>query len=421
MSMKNKLARMKQHLAIKEQPKQLELNERHKEEKPLSEVPFEKEWGQFQAKPFWFDDSYTLIREKEYSLNHKHGRYFFSELQSIIDRWQEHKVNHPLSAKGRSVGDLLFFDTETTGLSSGAGNTIFMLGFCQIKNESVQVKQYFLPGPESEVALYHHFLTDVGSLGNLVTYNGKAFDWPQVKTRHTFVRDQVPKLPSFGHFDLLHASRRLWKNVLPTCKLSVVEKEILQFERIEDTPSHMAPMLYFDFLQEQDPEFVKGIFQHHEWDVLSLMTLYTHLSNLILECETNVFLPREQYEIARWYEAIGEKEIAYRLYEQIMGIGSFEQEASLYQYSLGMKQIGGIETALNGFLKLVGTQSWTYHAAIETSKIYEHQLKDYDKALYYTDKALSDEKFFSSQTKSKQIKLLTELDKRKTRLQKKSN
>ena len=99
---------------------------------------------------------------------------------------------------------------------------------------------------------------------NLVTYNGKSFDWPQVKTRHTFVRDQVPRLPAFGHYDLLHAARRLWKQELPSLRLSVVEQHILGISRGNDTPGQMAPLLYFDYLKSQDPKDIMPVFFHNE-------------------------------------------------------------------------------------------------------------------------------------------------------------
>ena len=88
--------------------------------------------------------------------------------------------------------------------------------------------------------LYESFLKTV-DYTTLVTYNGRAFDWPQVKTRHTLVRDHVPKLPSFGHFDLLHASRRMWKNKLESVKLANVEENILGVVRENDIPGYLAP------------------------------------------------------------------------------------------------------------------------------------------------------------------------------------
>ncbi len=179
------------------------------------------------------------------------------------------------------------------------------------------MKQFVMPGPEAEVAFIIIFLTDIGELENLVTYNGKSFDWPQVKTRHTFVRDRVPKLPKVGHYDLLHAARRLWKGLLPSCKLAVVEEEILRVKRENETASYLVPMLYFDFVNEQDPMYLAGVLKHHEWDVLSLITLYTHLAGCVLDAGKGNLLPLEQYEIARWYEYLGEKELAARLYEQL--------------------------------------------------------------------------------------------------------
>ncbi|WP_235820331.1 ribonuclease H-like domain-containing protein [Halalkalibacter krulwichiae] len=414
--MKNKLSRMKNHMGIKSNADPTSMKEQLEQKQ---EIPYEREWEALQTKPYWFEDGYTLIREKDYDINHPHGRYLFSDIKQVLEKWQNHQNDHPLSAKGRKLEDLVFFDTETTGLSSGAGNTIFMLGYCRVQSESVKIKQYFLPGPESEVALYHYFLTDIGNLGNLVTYNGKAFDWPQVKTRHTFVRNQVPQLPKFGHFDLLHASRRFWKDVLPSCKLSIVEQEILKFNRIEDTPSYMAPMLYFDFLKEQDPEFVKGIFQHHEWDVLSLMTLYTHLSKVILDCDSDAVLPREKFEVARWYEAIGEREIAMELFNQLKGLGSYEAESSMFSYAKARKQRGEFEIALSAFQKLIGTEAFTYFAAIESSKICEHKLKDYEKALFFSYEALKGSSFLSKSSKEKQKKLIADANQRISRLENK--
>ncbi len=121
-----------------------------------------------------------------------------------------------------------------------------LLGHARVYDDRVVVKQHLLPKPGHEAALYHSFLSEV-DIQSLVTYNGKAFDWPQVKTRHTLIRDRVPKLPDFGHFDLLHGSRRLWKHKFDRVSLGTVEKEELGVVRTEDTPGYLAPMMYFHF------------------------------------------------------------------------------------------------------------------------------------------------------------------------------
>ncbi|MED4163533.1 ribonuclease H-like domain-containing protein [Halalkalibacterium halodurans] len=414
MALKGKLSHLKAHMGV-ETGSQSEQTVSHSIAD--QKVPYEQSWRQLHAKPAWFEDEYSIIREVSYDLDKNHGRYPLRQVVHQVEKWQEHIANHPLSAKGMHVEELLFFDTETTGLSHGAGTTIFMLGYAQVKGEEVVVKQHFLPGPEREVALYHHFLHDVGDMKNLVTFNGKAFDWPQVKTRHTFVRDRVPYLPKFGHYDLLHASRRLWKELLPSCKLSVVEQEILHFHREEDTPGYLAPMLYFDFLQDPDPELVKGVFQHNEWDVLSLLTLYAHLSASILEVNSGQLLAKEQFEVARWYEAVGELGISQSLYEQLaQGDHSIQAEAMLRLAHLEKKR-GRFERAQGLYETLIERDLFLKEAGIELAKIYEHQLKDVEKAFNVTKKVFMSRKEVARLTNKHEEAFLAATENRLRRLE----
>lgn len=132
----------------------------------------------------------------------------------------------PVNSERPSSRGFVLFDTETTGLGGGVGNTIFLLGYASVSRKGVTLKQHILPDPGGEIALYKSFLESI-DYTTMVTYNGKAFDWPQLQTRHTLIREHLPKLPPFGHFDLYHASRRLWKHKLERTKLSIVEREVL--------------------------------------------------------------------------------------------------------------------------------------------------------------------------------------------------
>ena len=204
-------------------------------------------WEQANTKVYYLEDEYCFIREVHYPLSHQHGKYRFQDYIKAVDMWNHNGMKHPLSAYGYQPNDLFFFDTETTGLGGGVGNTIFLLGYAYLEKDEIILRQHFLPEPGLEIPLYYSFLENI-DYTTLVTYNGKAFDWPQVKTRHTLIREHVPKLPSFGHFDLYHASRRFWKDQLESVKLVNVEKDILEFERKDDVPGFLAPMIYFDFL-----------------------------------------------------------------------------------------------------------------------------------------------------------------------------
>ncbi|RXI97817.1 hypothetical protein DS745_15760 [Anaerobacillus alkaliphilus] len=405
MSLKNKLSRMKGHM---------QLPERQVAETKLVEIG--EDWSQLNGQALFLDEQWTIYREINYPLDFQLGVHRFSELNEIVQLWNEAGMQHPLSTKGVSGEQLLFFDTETTGLGTGTGNTIFLLGYCYLAKDHVKVKQFFLPGPAHEAAMYYHFLEDVKELSNLVTYNGKAFDWPQVKTRHTLVRDQVPKLPKFGHYDLLHASRRLWKDTLPSCRLSIVEKEILQIHRDGDTPGSLAPLLYFDYLREKDPTIIEGVLKHNEMDVLSLIVLFIHLSKKLLTNTNNTM--KENYEIARWFEKEKELGKATELYELVAKNTSSSQSQALLALGLLLKKQKQLEEAMDCFHLLAEREGTTSIAGcIELAKLYEHQWKDIEKAFFFTERAYQRQKQISRLLKEK--KLLGDFKIRLDRLEKK--
>jgi len=334
-----------------------------------------------------FEDQYVLVHSELLPINLKIGPYLIRDLFPLVNAWQSACEKHPLSAKGLHAEDLLFFDTETTGLGSGTGQMIFLIGMARLTRNGLELSQYLLPGPGHEAAFYDAFLTDCRSLKNLVTFNGKAFDWPRVKTRHQFVRDQVPKLPSFGHFDLLHASRRLWKKRLESVRLQTVENEILSMGRKADVPGKMAPFLYFQFLKHPDADLVKGIMEHNREDVLTLISLYIHLSNKILNrVEAD---PEEQYEIARWDEQIGDREHAQKLWKELIPKKSPYQSKAKWRLAELYKREGEYLTSLDLFKSaLCDSGDDQVPLCIETAKLLEHQFKDYTHALYYTKQAL---------------------------------
>lgn len=414
MSLKGKLNRFKSHLTVDKPVEQKSHNEK------FDDKAIAKKWEMIQAKPFYFEGQYAIVREVCYPIDHLHGKYRFSELKEVVQKWNALKAEHPLSANSLQPEDLLFFDTETTGLGTGVGNTIFLLGYSRVLSDRVIVKQYFLPSPGGEAALFQGFLSDVSDFRNLVTYNGKAFDWPQVKTRHTLLRDTVPHLPKFGHFDLLHGSRRLWKETLESTRLSIVEREILGFSRHGDTPGHLVPFIYFEYLKEKDPSLVTGILQHNEHDLLSLISLYIHLSNLILEKNTTSATSKELYEIGRWYEYIGLRNEAIECYTKVANNGS--REAFLAKIGLAdlYKKQKRYKEALSLWKELTENESFGgTEVLVEIAKVYEHQYKDIEKALFYAKKAYRQQKQTKYLLRREKERELQEYLKRINRLERK--
>jgi uncharacterized protein len=411
MSLKNKLSRLKPHLSIENgKPNTV------KEESNTIDVPFREQWEKENVYPYFFDQDYCLIREVSYPLSFQHGHYRFKDFLEAINIWNESNINHPLSAAGFKPEELFFFDTETTGLGGGVGNTIFLLGYASVRGENLILRQHILPNPGAEVPLYQSFLEEI-NYRTLVTYNGKSFDWPQVKTRHTLVRDHVPQLPSFGHFDLYHASRRLWKHKLERLKLAVVEKEILGIERVDDIPGFLAPMIYFDFIESKQPDGMLGILKHNEVDILSLITLYTHLTLQLCgkdQLQTRV----ESYEVGRWYVSLGEQNEAKKVMKTLAegsDLTSYQAKLAL-AYQLKKTQVW--DRALPLFIEVadIGIGELSIEASIEAAKIMEHKQKNYKLAIQYCLKAMEYEK------KSSIIKVkpsLQDMEKRLRRLEQK--
>ncbi|MCY8319051.1 ribonuclease H-like domain-containing protein [Bacillus vallismortis] len=397
MSLKGKLQRMKKHMVFDEGEHKKEKDEqKNKLFENHAEIPFLEEWETFGMKPFFFEDEYCLIREVEYPLSHRHGLYRFSELDEVMQLWNQSSLSHTLSAKGYNKNSLFFFDTETTGLGGGAGNTIFLLGHARVYEDRVIVKQHLLPKPGNEVALYQSFLSEV-DITSLVTYNGKAFDWPQVKTRHTLIRDRLPKLPEFGHFDLLHGARRLWKHKMDRVSLGTVENEELGIRRQEDTPGYLAPMLYFHFIKAQEPELLKGVLHHNELDVLSLISLYIHMSKKILSKSHAPKEHSEAYAMAKWFMAHKETDQAVMQLEKLKEKSFEDQDRARLDLSLLYKKQNRLEEAVALWENLSRSQNQKcrYAAVIELAKFFEHQKKEFGKALHIAEQLLTDEAFFS--------------------------
>ncbi|WP_147533745.1 ribonuclease H-like domain-containing protein [Bacillus marasmi] len=411
MSLKNKLNRLKPHLVVSEKKNEVQKALLTNKEQ---EIPYIEEWTKANVRPYYFDNSYCLIREVTYPLTHQHGKYCFKDLFTVVQAWNNTNIKHPLSAEGHNPNELFFFDTETTGLGGGAGNTIFLLGHASVSETHVTLKQHILPHPGAEIPLYQSFLESV-DYKTLVTYNGKAFDWPQVKTRHTLIRDHVPKLPAFGHFDLYHAARRMWKHKLDKLKLSRVENEVLGFERKDDIPGFLAPIIYFDFIERKNPEGLLGVIKHNEMDILSLISLYIHLSFQLLRLDGQQ-TAKETYEVGRWYASLGQSVQAKQAFSDLLsGVDDVDYQAMnalAFEYKRECKWLKAEElwkkVAEDGPLLL------QVEACIELAKIYEHRIKNIEMAYTYCERAKQSCSKITD--KKKLMKYANDSDKRMLRL-----
>jgi uncharacterized protein YprB with RNaseH-like and TPR domain len=174
-----------------------------------------------------------------------------------------------------------YFDTETTGLSTGAGTVIFLAGIARLEGRQIRVRQYLLPDYPAERPLLRGLAAELASFPRLVTYNGRAFDVPMLAARLTFhglFREQAA-LPDL-HDDLLPDARRLFRRPLGGARLADVEAGVLGVRRPSDCPGSEVPARYFGYLRGGSPDILAEVLDHNFQDVVSLVLLEAELCRL---------------------------------------------------------------------------------------------------------------------------------------------
>nr|WP_246238131.1 ribonuclease H-like domain-containing protein [Alkalicoccus luteus] len=328
--------------------------------------------------PFYLDGEVSYRRKREYPLSDR----LVHRIQSVCSEWQKLSYcSHPLRFHDQPE-NLLFFDTETTGLASGAGTKIFLIGYARLKKDSMEVTQHLLTGPEHEQAFLAGFLDDFAESDTIVSYNGKSFDWPQVKSRHAFLRERLPLLPETGHIDLLHAARRFWKDRLPSCRLSIIEEHILQKKRTDDTPGNLAPLLYFEYLENGDPLRLAGVVDHHDHDVRVLAELYVHIAEKVLFPERAADA-KELSASARWWDYLRHPEQAVPFWDRIPAVHLPQEE--LLPKVKHLQRMRQYESASKLIRSYPAPSAKHYE---ELAKIEERRLKNRHAALEAVQKGL---------------------------------
>ncbi|MEA2645606.1 MAG: uncharacterized protein QOE92_689 [Chloroflexota bacterium] len=209
-------------------------------------------------------------------------------------------------------GGLCFWDTETTGLSGGVGNQVFLLATAHRDAGGLLLRQYILPDPAYEGGFLQAVTDDLGASCALVSYNGRTFDSPVLEGRLLLSR-RSPDCLRLPHLDLLHPVRRVFKARLGQCNLPVVESMVLGRDRGDDIPGFLIPETYFAYLRTGDPGVLREVIAHNRQDVVSLSLLLDHLLELLED--GGGAHPLDRFGAARLLEAAGQADRALALYE----------------------------------------------------------------------------------------------------------
>ncbi|MEA4957136.1 hypothetical protein SDC9_40604 [bioreactor metagenome] len=208
----------------------------------------------------------------------KYGEYAEEIIEKIetgnhIDKFNLIRKN--CNNKGKMLkcaGDLdydsfKFMDIETLGLSNVP---IILIGIAEMdkKGKSITSTQYVLRDKVEESAVLEGYLSHLDDDSTLVTYNGASFDVPFIKNRCNYYQMENETRPF--HYDLIYYARTLWKDKLPNCKLTTIEKHIFNINRIDDVPGSHIPDFYDTYLKENNIGPLVPIIEHNRFDIVSL-------------------------------------------------------------------------------------------------------------------------------------------------------
>jgi hypothetical protein len=332
----------------------------------------------------------AFIHEEVYDADYHHG-------------WAPLETGAPLNLMAAWAKDsrllemppekFAFLDTETSGLSGGTGTYAFLVGAGRFEENAsgriFRLLQFFMRDPGDEPALLEALTDFLAPCEGLVTYNGKAFDAPLLKTRYTLHNIPIP-FENYAHVDLLHLARRLWRDRLPSRTLKYIEENVLEAPRTsEEVPGYEIPWLYFDYLRNGDASEMKGIFYHNAMDIVALAAMFG-LTASMLDDPFNESIQHglDVIALAKLHEDLDQWDTASRLYERGLEMDLDEDDfwKAVRRLSVLQKRRGDLSEAVRWWQQ-AAAQGHVY-AHVELAKYYEHRVKDFDEAQKWSQAAL---------------------------------
>ena len=314
--------------------------------------------------------------------HHHHGRAPIAEALRVSTERLAQLALDP-SLEGVDLQRALFFDTETTGLSGGTGTVPFLIGIGWFEDQSMRIQQLFLPELGREAPMLHWLRERVQQSSCLVSFNGKTFDWPLLRSRFVLNRVRAPVLPP--HLDLLHCARRVLRSRLKSVRLVELERKVLGMYREDDVSGALIPQLYFDYLDGGDVSPIAKVIEHNANDLIALAALVAELVNHFDEVHGGDD-PRDHLAYAKVAERTGDRARA-RSFADAAAQGGGESMCTVEACMLNarMARRGGDvddeERALLDALRAADDEILRAGVRLALSKLYEHRRKDLARAL----------------------------------------
>ncbi|MCL4508678.1 MAG: ribonuclease H-like domain-containing protein [Chloroflexi bacterium] len=332
------------------------------------------------------EESGLLSRDSLFLDSYRYGSVALSD---FIQRTVH--LSHLTAQRVRlDANQFVFLDLETTGLSGSANSYPFLVGMARVQSGGLLVRQVFLTSPTREPALLRSIQSFCAGAQALVTFNGRAFDVPLLRSRATFIRSQLA-LPE-EHIDLLNPARRLWRARLRSCALTNLERQVLDEWRAGDVPSALIPEFYYRFLHSGDAMPLQPVFEHNRRDVLAMVALAGVIARIHAEPAPPRMHPQDALSVGNLLVQAGQYDAAATSFRRaLLGyLPALARSEAFWGLGRCLLQLGRNDDAREVFLLAAQIGGpCGLQAAIWLAKFYEHRLVAYDEAIQMTERALA--------------------------------
>jgi uncharacterized protein YprB with RNaseH-like and TPR domain len=295
----------------------------------------------------------------------------------------------------------LFLDTETTGLSGGTGTYAFLIGLAWWDSGGLQVEQFFMRDFHEEHSILHELSARLADRPVLVTFNGKAFDWPLLENRFTMTRAiATPRLAA--HLDLLHPARALWKLRLGSVRLVELERHVLDAARLgwhreEDVLSALIPQHYFDYLRGGPAAPLAAVVRHNQMDLRGLAAIMGRIDALLAAANRadEGVDSLDLFGLSRFLQRRGDSDRAHAacLHALDLGLPSEIRPRARHELALLAKRRGDHQQAALIWHELTAEMTVSVeeslHACAQLAIHYERRVKDLPRAMEFARLALA--------------------------------
>jgi hypothetical protein len=320
-----------------------------------------------------------------YPPHYKHSSFCVEELGGQFAKSPATLVSNPKTNTQNNELDferIAFVDTETTGLSGGAGVSAFLVGVGYLSTEGFVVEQFLMNDFPAEPDMLKKVNEKLAQFDVIASYNGRSFDIPLLETR--FLMNSIrTTLGDRPQLDLLHPARRIWKHRLDSCSLKSIEANVLDFLRVDDIDGYLIPETYFEYLRTGNKDLLEPILHHNRLDVLSLAFVAQIILAAVEKPEKAPFVHgADWYGLGTHFEKHRRMEEATACFERAMELGLPEESLPqcARRLSLTHKRKGDWDSAVKLWREEADDEAHNLFALEELAKYYEHRARDLDGA-----------------------------------------